>query len=158
MGTYYNKTVLNTAKLQDGWADFIDELHKKYGIHWWCTITFKDDIYPEAAINSIQKNFFPKLRAAWLSKQEKRAGTNFLVVVAMELSQRWKNTPHFHFFVGNGECHANIEEWEFIAEDLFGKSKFEEYNAEEGARYYSTKEIDYGAEVWVQYAPTEKDG
>lgn len=145
---FFLDPVSKGRQFRNAWVDYIDLLHFKCHFHWYAHFTLAEDTRPEVALERL-KYYLKKLRNVWLSRKEKKNGTEFIALVAIEYNGRHLNTPHFHVLLGGGKCYADIEEWSVIANKDLGLCKIEPYRHELHADRYITKCLEFGADIQV---------
>ena len=137
---------LSPAKqLHKGWIGFIG----RYEWHWFCTMTFRDFVHPEAADKRFRL-FTSKLNRMLFGPRWSRKA-HLTVYWARGMEYQKRGVLHFHALIGcrgkNLNHHAIRKYWESIWNELSGYARIEKVRSEQDAARYVTKYVTKGGQI-----------
>ena len=132
-------------KLHRGWTTLLG----RYRWMWFCTMTFRDSIHPEAA-DKLFRLFASKLnRALFGPRWHEKSHVTLYWARGIEYQKR--GVLHFHALLGcrgkNLNHFAVRKYWESVWNDLAGYARIEVVRSERDAARYVTKYVSKGGQI-----------
>lgn len=135
----------SSARLHNCWTEFV----RRFEWHWFCTMTFRNRIHPEAADKRFRL-FVSKLNRKLFGPRwhRKRAETIYWV---RGLEYQKRDVIHFHALLGcrgkDLNHHAIRRYWSDTWNELAGFARIEVVRSGADAARYITKYVTKGGEI-----------
>ena len=131
--------------LQAAWIQFL----MPYRWHWFCTMTFRDYVHPEAADKRF-RYFVSKLNRMLLGPRwHKKPSASVYWARGLEYQRR--NVLHFHALLGCAakdlNHHAIRKYWEAVWNEMAGYARIDCVRSHKDAIRYVTKYVTKGGQI-----------
>jgi len=144
----------NLIALHEGWIEFIERFEP---YHWYCTLTFKNDV-SNARANKQFHRYMRRINEALFGLRYRDKGLGLPYVNARE--RQGRGTPHFHTLIGGDVWKLRrlsyMDLWDKGEGRKFngnGYARILPYDREQGAKVYVSKYVVKGGEVDVNIPP-----
>ena len=127
--------------LVDAWVNFLN----RWQWDWFCTLTFRDLVHPEAAAKRFLV-FTAKINRNLYGSRWWKHGKGVSWARALERQRR--EAPHFHALLGGaGLSELRRLSWMDTWQDLAGFARIEQPRSLEAVQRYCTKYVVKGGEI-----------
>ena len=131
--------------LHRGWITFL----QRYEWQWFCTLTFRDMVHPEAADKRFRTLISKLNRKLFGPRWSKKP--NETVIWARGIEYQKRDVLHFHALIGcqniNLDCYTDRRHWADEWNDMAGFARIEKIKSAKDAARYVTKYVTKGGQI-----------